>query len=181
MHAHCNIKGTGMIGLVRALRSQREQALSLLPAELHDYLDKRIAITAWYPESHYFAIASVYMQLHRDESWETAGAYAAQQALTTVYKNIVVDGDLAETAARMRVNWRNYHDTGELTTECEAGCVRVKVRDYGIVKQELCRLNMGYFATLLGMSGVAITSRSKPKCKARGDAQCVWEFGWSPK
>lgn len=176
-----NIKGTGMVGLVRALRAQREQALTLLPADLHAYLDKRIAITAWYPEADYFAIASVYMQLNRNETWESAGAYAAQQALTTVYKNIVVDGDLAETAARMRVNWRNYHDTGELTTESEDACVRVKVCDYAVVKAELCRLNQGYFATLLGMSGVSITRRSKPRCTARGDSHCVWEFAWSKK
>src|SRR5262249_13369613 len=157
---------TGIVHIVRGLRSQREHAEPLLPARLHHYLNDRIAITAWYPEVDYLALMEVLMRLSKGYTWERAGAFAAKEALSTVYRNVIVDGDLPETARRMPANWRNYHDTGDLTVENEPGLVRVKVENYCMESTVLCRLTQGYFAALLSFSGATITAQRKLKCTA---------------
>ena len=172
------IKGTGIVGIVRALRTFREQASRLLTPQLLHYLDDRIVPTSWYAEDDYLALMEAFMRINHKASWEGVGAIAAREALSTVYRNVIVEGDVPETARRMRVNWRNYHDTGELSVENEPNLVRVPVRDYCMVSTPLCRLNQGYFAALLELSHAVITDQRKVHCTARGDAACIWEFGW---
>ena len=174
------IKGTGIIGIVRGLRAMRDQALPLLAENLRHYLDERVIVAAWYPETDFLALAEVLMSIMKGSSWERAGTVAAKEALTTVYRNVIIDGNLPETAKRMRVNWRNYHDTGDLNVDTEPSLVRVKVERYCMVSTDLCRLNQAYFATLLSFAGATIVSQQKLQCTARGDPLCVWEFGWRP-
>lgn len=172
------IKGTGIVGIVRALRTFREQAKSLLPPQLLHYLEDRIVLTSWYAEDDYLALMEAFMRIQHKASWEQVGAVAAREALSSVYRNVIIKGDVPETAQRMRINWRNYHDTGELSVENEPQLVRVTVRDYCMISTPLCRLNQGYFAALLEMAHSVITDQRKVRCTARGDTACVWEFGW---
>lgn len=175
-----NIKGTGIISVVRALRARRDAALRALPAGLHHYLDARVTISSWYPESDYVALMVAFLSVYRGLTWHSAGETAAREALTGVYRNIVVPGDVGETARRMRVNWRNYHDTGLLSVELEPSLVRVHVQDYCLVSSDVCRLNEGYFGVLLGLAGNPITSSHKLRCTVRGDAECVWQYDYGP-
>lgn len=174
-----NMKGTGIISVVRALRARRDAALRALPAELHRYLDERITISSWYPETDYVALMVAFLGVYKGLTWHGVGEVAAREALTGVYRNIVVPGEVGETAQRMRVNWRNYHDTGLLSVEVEPTFVRVHVRDYCMVSSDVCRLNQGYFGVLLGLAGNPITGSHKLRCTARGDDECVWQYDYA--
>ena len=171
-----NIKGTGIVGVVRGLRAQRDAALAILPAALHHYLDERVVITAWYPETENVALISTLLRLYPKQSWEGAGQQAAHDALTSVYRNIIVEGDVPETARRMRVNWRNYHDTGNLAVELAPRTVRVIVASFALVSTEFCRLNTGYFGKLLALAGAQITRTQKLRCTAKHQDCCIWEY-----
>lgn len=172
------IKGTGIVGIVRGLRAEREAALRVLPLALHHYLEQRVAITAWYPEAEFMQLMEALLRVYKRQSWESAGAASARDALQGVYRNIVVEGEVEQTARRMRVNWRNYHDTGELTVALQPGIVQVTVADYCVVSSDMCRLNQGYFATILELAGAQVSARRKRRCRASGDPLCVWEFPW---
>lgn len=172
------IKGTGVISVVRALRAKRERALELLPPALHHYLAARITISSWYPESDYVALMTAFLRAYKGSTWHGAGEIAAQEALTGIYRNIVVPGDIGETAQRMRVNWRNYHDTGVLSVDVEPQLVRVHVSGYCVVSSDVCRLNQGYFGALLGLSGVPIVEARKVRCTVMRDEECVWEYAF---
>jgi len=174
------IKGTGVVGIVRGLRAEREAALRALPAALHHYLEQRVVITSWYPEADYVLLMGALLHIYKRQTWESAGATAARDALSGVYRNIVVEGKVEETARRMRVNWRNYHDTGDLTVALEPGIVRVTVADYCLISSDVCQLNRGYFATILELAGAQVSARRKLSCRAHGDPVCVWEYAWHP-
>jgi hypothetical protein len=171
------IKGTGIIGIVKALRSRREAVKQYLSPELDHYLEERIVLNNWYPEQDYLHLLQVYRKVWPERSYEDIGRFGAQEALSGVYRNIVTD-DVATSARHMRVNWRNYHDTGELSIDVEPSVIRVKVSDYPVVSDELCRLNQGYFSELLKLGGAQILSCSKVRCTVRGDEDCLWEFDW---
>jgi hypothetical protein len=172
------MKGTGIVGIVRGLRAEREAALGLLPAPLHHYLEQRVVVTAWYPETDYVQLMNALLRVYKRQTWESAGAMAAREALQGVYRNIVVAGQVEQTAQRMRVNWRNYHDTGDLTVALRPGLVQVTVTDYCLVSSDVCLLNQGYFATILELAGAEVTARRKLRCRAAGDSLCVWEYAW---
>ena len=49
-------KGTVMVGLVKALRRNKEKAREILPAKLFHYLDERIVVASWYPVEDYVVL-----------------------------------------------------------------------------------------------------------------------------
>jgi predicted hydrocarbon binding protein len=171
------IKGIGMVGIAKALRSRRDDAARVLPESLHHYLDERISISEWYPEQDYLALLRVYVEVWPGRTFEEVGRLAANEALSTVYRNILIGG-VTDAVKRMKFNWQNYHDSGELNSEVLPGLIRVRVRGYGMKARELCALNEGYFAELLRLSGAEVTALRKPQCASNGDRECVWEFEW---
>jgi hypothetical protein len=171
------IKGIGLVGVVRALRAKRESADALLSAELRHYLEDQVVIASWYPEEHYQALLRVYTRLWPERSYEEIGQLAARESLQSVHRNILVGGVLS-AAKRMKINWRSYHDSGDLTVETPPGTIRFQVRDYALRARELCQVNDGYFAELLRLSGAQITARRKTRCTATGDRECIWEYDW---
>jgi hypothetical protein len=175
------IKGIGIVDIVRALRAERERALRVLRSNLHHYLDERIAISAWYPETDFLGLMEAFMRVQKGATWERAGVLSARAALTSVYRNIVVEHDVPESAHRMRVNWRNYHDTGALSVENLPSLVRVTVEGYCMVSAELCRLNQAYFGEILTLAGALVTEQSKLRCTTSGHSACLWEYVWRDK
>lgn len=172
-----HIKGIGMIGIVKALRSRRDAVADLLPPELHRYLQESIVVTSWYPEEDYLTLLRIYARTWPERGYAEIGRLGAREVLKGIYRNIVF-GAVESAARRMKVNWRNYHDTGELSAESLPGTIRVTVTDYPVTASELCELNTGYFAELLHIAGADITATRKVHCTCRGDDSCVWEFDW---
>lgn len=172
------IKGIGMVGIVKALRTRSEEARAKLPQRLHHYLVDRIVVAAWYPEQDYLELIMVFAAMWRIRDFEQIGIAAARESLQKVYRNMI-DGGAEAAIERMRANWRNYHDTGQLHLERFPGKLQVTIADYGVVSAQLCQLNQGYIAEHLRLAGARVTWQRKLQCTANGDPRCTWEFEWT--
>src|SRR4051794_31957484 len=108
------IKGIGLVGIVKGLRTRADDARAKLPQRLHRYLVERVVVAAWYPEQDYLELLMTFAALFRIRDFEQVGAVGAKEGLQKVYRNML-QGGVEGAMSRMKANWRNYHDTGELS------------------------------------------------------------------
>lgn len=155
--------------------------MSVLPPELHHYLEARILVASWYPESDFLALLKAQAQILGGPSvLEQMGEVGARFDLTGLYKNLVRPSDPAGTLKNGAGLWRNYHDSGQMAmTSPGPRSVRVELRDYPIVDGDLCRLNTGYFAEGMRIAGGSDVEVRHVACTSRGDPFCAWEASWS--
>src|SRR5947209_7556165 len=116
------VKGTNMLSAVKALRMAREQARAVLPPSLHRYLDERILVSSWYPESDLMGLLSALgklMPAGGGDPFLFMGRTTAREHLGGIYNAHVRPGDVERTLRSGTTLWRNYHDTGVLSVEVE--------------------------------------------------------------
>lgn len=177
-------KGTTFIPLVRLLRSQREQAVKLVPPELGEYLEKRILELSWYPESALLGLLRAAAELlggDRDERLREFGRIAAREHLQGgIYAHLRFDEDPFAIPLRAFALWSAQHDSGRLrVVTADDGTVFVRVEDYDSPSPEMCLVTSGYIEEVLSQSGLAPLQLEKQMCCNRGDALCEWRV--SPK
>ncbi|HTF32262.1 MAG TPA: DUF2378 family protein [Myxococcota bacterium] len=176
------IKGTAMLQCVKALRAQREKAAALLPRELQHYLEKRIAISVWYPEKDHLALLRAVAELvggGRRDVWEFLGRASARSDLQGVYRNMLKVGDPDATLRRGPALWQAYHDSGTVTVTWESeNLVRVELADYGLRAAEMCGVFGGYYHELLHLSGAREVSVAHTACRLSGAQECQWHTKW---
>jgi hypothetical protein len=157
MRRMAQIKGTAMLQCVRLLRAQREKATALLPPELQHYLDRRIAISVWYPELDHLGLLLVVAELvgaGQHDVWEFLGRASARNDLQGIYRNMLKLGDPDATLRRGPALWQAYHDTGTVSLAWEGkNLVRVSLAEYGLRAAEMCGVFGGYYHELLHLSG----------------------------
>jgi len=182
-----SIKGTAMLNSVKFLRANfREEALELLPPELHKYLNARILASMWYPEEDALALIRVMARLMKenvpgvgDDVYAYMGRTVAQADFTTFYANLIRPNDPEETLTRVVTTWRMYHDTGSSHASFEGpGRARVDLKDYALPSKEMCSLIKGFREQMLIMAGAQEVSSKEVSCRNRGDPICVWEMRW---
>jgi hypothetical protein len=177
------IKGTVLITVIKFLRSRKEEGKKATPERLHHYLESRILAANWYPEDDYLellrATASLFDPGPDIDAWEELGRFAARSYIDEAYQILIREGDAAGTLKNFGLLWELRHDTGKAEiTSLLPGSALVKIRDYVLVDEELCRAIQG---TILGMlqaariEGIQIT---KGLCRARGDELCAWQIQW---
>ncbi len=172
-----NIKGTGMAGIIKLMRSMHLAAEPLLSPSAAALLTKRILAGSWYPEKDFLELVAVLVRLGKGLSWERLGRAAAETDLNTVYRSLVKKGDLDVTLARAEVVWRNYHDTGRIeASRVGANIARIQVTGYAMISAEMCQLNTGFFSGLVAASGVTVGAVTKPSCTAKKDRACIWDI-----
>jgi hypothetical protein len=178
------IKGTAMLQCVKVLRAHRDAAKGLLPEELHPYLEKRIAISVWYPESDHLALIRAVGQIigaDRGDLWEFLGRASAKNDLTGVYRNMLKIGDTNATLRRGPALWQAYHDTGRVTvTWTGEHQAKVELADYGLPSLEMCGTFGGYYTELLHLSGARESSGVHIACRLDGAPACLWQVKWTP-
>jgi hypothetical protein len=172
-------KGTILLGVVKYLRKNREQALRLLPPELHHYLSEKIFLSAWYPEEHLIALIRARLRLHEapeDEALAAMGRLVAQGHAEGVYSRLLERGG---GGAATEALWSSQHDTGTLTSTRESRTSsRIELIGYAHPSREMCRIVEAYMAETIRFAGMAEVSAKKLSCAARGDAACSWRFTW---
>ncbi|HME68461.1 MAG TPA: DUF2378 family protein [Myxococcota bacterium] len=176
------IKGTAMLQCVKLLRAQREKAAALLSPELRQYLEKRIAISVWYPEEDHLGLLRVVAELvgtgHRDV-WEFLGRASARNDLQGIYRNMLRLGDPDGTLRRGPALWQAYHDSGAVSVEWEGeNVVRVSLAEYGLRAAEMCGVFGGYYHELLHLSGAREVSVAHTACRLGGAQVCQWHTKW---
>ena len=175
------VKGTNMLSAVKALRTARELAQKLLPPSLQRYLDERILVSSWYPETDLMGLLQVLGKLlPGDDPFFLMGRHTAGEHLAGIYRGHLRAGDLERTLQSASALWRNYHDTGDMTVTLEGpGRAALQLRGFSSTTPEFCRLLRGYFAELAEQAGAKRVDVVKGECILGGARACTWSLTWS--
>jgi hypothetical protein len=173
-------KGITILDAVKFLRARRDEALEVLPASMHPYLDGEIAASLWYPEADFVELIRAVAKLlpgPMDRALMMMGERGAR-AQTVVY------GDLIRGIAsqsRTFALWSTQHDTGEMRSTMEApNRARVELVGFEDTSREFCLLLGGYVAGTLAINGITDSSVQKLSCRLWGDRLCAWRCSWTP-
>jgi hypothetical protein len=172
------IKGTNVLSVVKALRAHRVQALASLPARLHHYLVDRILVSSWYPESDHLALmralATILPQAR--DLFPMMGRMVAREDLAGIYRGLLRPGDPAQTLVASAALWRNYHNTGAITTTLESPLI--DERGYGGAAREWCQILSGYLSELAIIAGGQQVQIAELSCCLAGSPACSWRVTW---
>jgi len=175
-----NAKGMAVIPAVKYLRQRRAEALAVLPAELHHYLDERIRGSGWYPERDLLELIRATARLVSgpiDQVLEIMGESSARE-------HMAVYGDLLTSSSTSRAFalWSTQHDTGQLhMTEEAPNRLRVEITGYDDPSREMCLVSQGYFKGVLIMNGMRDLAVEKICCRIWGDDRCAWRASWKDR
>jgi hypothetical protein len=176
------VKGTNVLGTVKALRANRERALPLLLPRLHRYLEERILPSTWYPEADQIEMLRVVACFMPPEPnpYIVMGRMAAMVDLGGVYRGYVRAGDPKRTVINCPGLWRNYHDTGDMTVtdEGERGSL-VRLTGYHAACREMCHVTHGYLLEAAVQSGARAVRINKISCVVQRAVACSWRIEWS--
>lgn len=152
------IKGSQVLSVVKALRSVREAAEARAPAHLTQYLNERILLASWYPETDFrdlvLLLGSIVGSSVEGNVWRWIGETGAERDFNGIYASMVRKGDTRWTVQQMPVGWRLYRDSSVLSVhDLSDGHAELAVRGYPVMCPELAEVNAGYFAGALRASG----------------------------
>lgn len=172
------LKGIAFLGVVKLLRSRRDDAERLLRPELHKYLTETLRPSGWYPESEHVELLQAGAKLYPgspDRALEMMGEWAAKSHCE-IYKEILVGhGSPSRTFAM----WATQHDTGEMRRVRELpNRMRFELCGFGDTSRENCLVLTGYFRGTFGMNGFADVVVEKLACRLWNDDSCVWRCSW---
>lgn len=153
-----NVKGSQLLGVVKALRKLRAVSAFDVPAHLERYFAERLVVGAWYPEIDLRDLVLLLGGLlagHVEGNvWRYIGRSGAEQDFDGIYSALVRPGDTEWTVRRMSHGWRQYRDHGELTVQMLGdGRAALELSDYEVMCPELAEVNAGYFEGTLRASG----------------------------
>lgn len=172
-------KGSTLVGLVKALRRERQRAVRLLPAHLHHYLDTRVVSSQWYPEEDFAALMRACASLLPDPDdrvFERMGEVSARTHLEGIYADVASN---RIPGVRTQVLWRAQHDTGDLVLVSHSGSsARYELTGWDHASPEFCRLMSGYLAEAHRLRGAADVTIEHVACRADGAPSCVWISRW---
>jgi hypothetical protein len=183
------IKGSVIAEAVRFLQLHREEAMRQLKPELHHYLDDRIGVSNWYPETEYLALIRVIATLiptliptSAGDPYGTMGRIAARQHMKKIYSHLINESDELALVRRGFVLWQTMHDTGQMTMKLEApGQARLDLIHYAIPNRETCELTTGYIHEVFKIAGLKDPAVVMTDCRVSGGEICSWRATWRPK
>lgn len=176
------VKGTNVLGTVKALKAYREQATAKLPERLMHYLDDRILVSSWYPEVDQIEMLRVLASLlpRTPSPWPLMGRMAAAQDLASVYRNQIRPDSPQQSLLASASLWRNYHDTGEMAATVDGPtAVLLRLRGYHGACKEMCEILGGYLGEMAAQAGGRDVTATKLDCVLKGQPQCSWRIAWS--
>jgi hypothetical protein len=177
-----SVKGTNLLTAVKALRTSRDQARRVLPESLHHYLDDRILVSSWYPESDLLGLLRALgaMLPAAPDPFAFMGRHTAREHLSGIYRNHIRGSELERTLSSAAALWRNYHDTGDMSAEEEAPRRWIlRLDGFAAPSREFCRLLAGYFRELAEVAGAKQVEVTKLTCCLDGAADCRWRLSWA--
>jgi hypothetical protein len=173
-----NTKGAVLVGPIKLLRKRREEARALLAPELHHYLEERVRLSSWYPETDFISLIVVAARLTSedpDRAMEEMGTVGA-------HFHAELYGDLLRSMgsnSSVFALWSTQHDTGELRSIADSPtAAHVELVGFDSPSRENCILCTGYIRGALTINGFDDIAIDKPRCVVRGDDRCVWRVSW---
>ncbi len=180
-----NSKGTNLIDMVKFLRSRKQQALDALPPRLHDYLERRIVVSDWYPERDMYELMLALAKLmpgSGTELYRQIGVLTMRNHLTGSYRHLLSGVSLETLPVRANALWKSLHDTGEMVVRVEdARTGSVLLRGYENPGLEMCLVIESYVAEQLRLAGLDAISIDPERCVHRGADECCWRFRGEPR
>lgn len=171
---HARFGEEGWEALIAALSlSDREELQSIIPI-------------GWYSLPLYVRLIRKLDTLHGASDLallQQLGRYEAEQDLSTVQRTFLRLMNPAFIVEKTGEYWKRFHDTGSWRVERDAteggrGGVNACLDGWGVVDAALCLELTAYVGRLLELSGAKNVSIEHSRCRARGDAQCVFHGRW---
>jgi len=173
-----NAKGTVVIGLVKALRRNKEKARQALPQNLLHYLEERIVVASWYPLEDYVALLRAVGKVLHNPNGNTyleMGRSAARDHMEGTYSR------LKKTVSRQAAFTllTSMYDTGEMRVlERAPGRALVEWQNFALPTREVCETFTGYQAQRMEMQGFEDVAVRHIRCRADGQPSCRWDLSW---
>lgn len=176
------VKGSSVLGAVKALRLKKDAARSHLDRSLHHYLEDRILISSWYPEEDLLGLLKALVRILPDPGMdihEFMGLMSARVDLSGVYSNMLRPGDPARTLKRGSALWQSHHDTGRLEVRIASPeHAVVRLAGFALPSREICGTIKGWTRELITMAGGRDVVVMEDQCVVKGDPECRFEAGW---
>jgi uncharacterized protein YjbJ (UPF0337 family) len=172
-------KGSVLIPTVKFLRSRKVEARALLPAELHNYLERRILVGSWYPEADFVRLLRVLVDMlagDKQATWEMVGERAADAHFSGPYAPFIKQGARRVLESFGDI-WRLQHDTGRWEIAFDGDSADARVYEFPFGSTEYGQLMAGYFRRVLTMTGARSSACSLVHCDA---SLGHWRLRWSP-
>jgi hypothetical protein len=155
------IKGTVLVGCVKALRKRRAEAGPLLSARAQELVlgSERVLPSSWYDEELAFELYRAFARIALGGSsvgtWHEMGRLAALGHAAEIYRHLIRTRDTPRIMTEGAVVlFSAQHDTGKLSSELVApGEVRVQVKGFGAMCPEWCHMIAGYLVGLAESTG----------------------------
>lgn len=178
------VKGSALVGIVKALRHAKEKGRQATPESVHHLLDSRILSTSWHDLDDYLsllgALASIIEVPQDMDPWEFIGKFGAANYREGVYRNLFRQGDPTSTLKNYSILWKLRYDRGRVVVEVKSPTqAQVEVRDAGIISENFCKATRGLIVGLLEEGGASDIELHKIQCRTRGDSFCAWQVQWA--
>lgn len=175
------IKGTQLLGVVKALRAQRERAHELAPAHVRQYFDQRVLAASWYPEADFrdliLLLGRVAAPGVKGSVWRMIGKAGAERDFHGVYAGMVRKDDPDGTLRLFPSAWRQFRDKSLLSCEqLGPGSAQLSLRDYPVSCREMAEVNAGYFEAALLIAGARL---ALVKVMAWDESSAHWHVQWT--
>ena len=110
---------------------------------------------------------------------EESGVFGANTDLSGVYKIFISFTSPQFIIDRAERVWRQYFDRGQLKVVThDKNHVTLEIRDVPDMPRHHDVYHLGYMSQCLVMSGAKDVKGDHPRCMARGDDHCAFEFRW---
>lgn len=176
-----SIKGSQLLGLVKALRGMRDRATPALAPHLQHYLHERLTMAGWYPEEDArdltLVLGTLLAPVVDGNVWRFIGQSGAERDFAGVYAALVRRGDTVWTLRQSPGGWRLFRDSGQLVVDTlRPGFAEMSLLDYPTLCAELAEVNAGYFEGLLRVSGAM---RYRVEVNEIGPTLARYALSWS--
>ena len=161
----------------------RERVLARLTADDRAVLGQLLLPIQWYPLAPFpRLLRAMDAEVGRNDlSLVTErGTWAAVQDMRTVHRvllKLVTPQWVIDKGMKL---WPNFHTSGrwEAKRVGDRGA-RASLHDLGVVDEAMCATLKGWILGLLQLAGIKRAHVEHVECRARGDATCVYEVGWT--
>lgn len=183
------VKGQGIVS-VRSFVEERfgvqgwEELLEHISPNDRDELASVLPI-GWYPLALHTRLIHALDIVHGYDDLSLIvqlGRFKAERDLSTIHRLFMRFATPSLMFGKTADYWRRFHDTGEWqVVRPDANSVQATLSNWACVDTAQCRELVGYLGRVLELARTKNPMMEHPKCRARGDAVCVFQARWGER
>ncbi len=177
------VKGTMMLGLVRAIRGDKTRSWDgSLSEEDREVVARQILPSSWYPFDVYRRVFDVVMQAFANndpEAIRRIGRGYGREIVGSVYKNLVIPGNPMESLKKNKIVFKMLFDFGDVAFEATSDrSGRLEISGFDSSFEGFYYIFAGWNEECLELSGARGVSSTFLARSWKGDPKTVIEFSW---